>query len=659
MSQRPNSTSAPTTDALRQQMERSIDELADLARGDVEPGQFFGDILRRALQPGGAVRGILWRRTLSGTWELGGELPIQGSSGHLQPQLHDLLVEVAESAQPQVIRREVETGTQTQIFSPLRHAGQTIGILETHYAVDANISITPETYQFLAAMSEIAADYLSQQELQQLRLARQLWQQADQYLIQLGRSFELDDVAAVIANDGRQLIACDRISVLVRRRNGYRLLSASGVERIDPRAGTVRSLESLAIEVATHQEPIFQQVSELAETDPTGQDTTTERLNQSLKRHAQASGALYFAAFPARGESAEAPPVAVIAFEHFHPHPTWLDQKPRAALLIQRSAPFLRAAIERAEIPWMGVWQAIQKGPRLLRRPAVGIGALLAVVIIALLAIVPAEFTISGYAELWPERRRDVFASTMGVVDQILVKHGDDVQQDQPLITLRDPELDQDASKITGEIATTTERLRGVQIARLTGTASPEPSSRPRQLAADEEELKERLKTLERQRVLVEERQQRLNLKSPLAGRVLTWDVAQHLSARPVERGQSLLTIGDTNGPWIVEVRVADKDIGPLLRAQSKSGPSLDVDFQLPSEPGRTYHGTVRDISLASESDDRSSGHVRVIVQFDSTQVEQLRPGATAIPRIRCGKQPVGYVWLHDLIDAVQTRLLF
>lgn len=637
-------------------MERSIDELADLARGDVNPGQFFGDVLRRAILPGGAVRGILWRRTLSGTWEPGGELPSNGSSTQLQPDHHDLLTEVAQSPQPQVIRREVDGGFQTQIFSPLRHAGQTIGMLETYYDVPANRTLAPETYQFLAAMGEIAADYLSQQELQQLRLVRQQWQQADQYLIQLGRSIELANVAAVIANDGRQVVACDRISVLVRRRNGYRLVSASGVEQIDPRAGTVRSLEALAVEVAKQQSPVFLQVSDV---DAAGQNKPDERLDQAFRRHAQASGAVHFAAFPVAGESASTELVAVITFEHFHPLPSWLDQQTRAALLAQRSAPFLRAAVERAEIPWIGLWQAIQKGPRFLRRPVVGIGTIVLVAIIALLVFIPAEFTVSGNAELWPERRRDVFASTMGVVDQILVKHGDDVHQDQLLITLRDPELDQDVSKISGEIATTTERLRGVQIARLTGTASPEPSGRPRQLAAEEEELKERLKTLERQRVLVEERQQRLNLKSPISGRVLTWDVTQHLSARPVERGQSLLTIGDTNGPWIVEVRVADKDVGHLLRAQQKSGTELKVDFQLPSEPGRTHHGTVRDTSLAAESDDRSSGHIRVIVPFDSAQVEQLRPGATAIPRIRCGRMPVGYVWLHDLIDAIQTRLLF
>jgi multidrug efflux pump subunit AcrA (membrane-fusion protein) len=192
-----------------------------------------------------------------------------------------------------------------------------------------------------------------------------------------------------------------------------------------------------------------------------------------------------------------------------------------------------------------------------------------------------------------------------------------------------------------------------------TSNASSDNASKIRQLAADEEELKERLKTLERQRTLIEERQQQLTLRSPIAGRVLSWNLAQHLSARPVERGQSLLTIGETSGSWIVEVQVADEDTGHLLRAQQALGDHLEVDFQLPSEPGRNYHGKVREVSLTSESNDRSTGHVRAVVEFDSQQVTQLRPGATAIPRIHCGRKSLGYVWLHDLIDAIRIRLRF
>lgn len=654
-------SSAQSADALRHQMERSIDELAELARSDIEAGQFFAEVLKRALKPGGAIHGVLWRLSPNTGWEPAGEMAATGVRENRPQQISpELLSEVAIGSQPRVVAYDSESNGRLskawQVFSPLRHGGQTVGILETRHIAEG---LSPETYQFFSAVGEITADYLSQQELRQLRQAKLQWQRWDQYLQQLGQSWRLADVGAVIANDGRQLAVCDRISVLVRQRRGYRLLAASGVERINPRAGSVRSLESLATLVAGHTEPVWQQLgpSETVETR-----SNNGRVDQTIARHAQESGAVCFGAIPLvtnRIDPGDARPLAIVIFENFQAASDWPSQKSLALSLSQRSMPFLVAAVERDSIPWLGLWRTIQRGPRFFRRPAAVIGLLVVGIALAMMALVPAEFTVSGTGELWPASRRDLFASTSGVVDQILVDHGHDVELNQPLIVLRDPDVEQELPRVTGEIATTIERLRGVQIARLTGSGASEPGSRFRQLTSEEEELKERLKTLERQRALIEERRQKLTLRSPIAGRVLTWDTNQHLSARPVERGQSLLTIGETGGLWIVEVHIADKDAGHMLRAQSTRGSDLEVEFQLPSEPGRTHRGKIRDVALVSELNDRSSGHVRVIVEFDSSQIEQLRPGASAIPRIRCGRKPIGYVWFHDLIDAIWIRLLF
>ncbi len=355
------------------------------------------------------------------------------------------------------------------------------------------------------------------------------------------------------------------------------------------------------------------------------------------------------------GKCARPTPHAANMFEQFRPLDDLAGWQSRGETLANRSGLTLRAALERSHIPWLGLWQQIQHLPRLLLRPSTLVVLALGTGITAALVSIPAEFTVTGSAKLWPAQRREVFASTSGIVDQVLVAHGTDVQLDQPLLRLRDPELEADTPRIIGEIATVHERLKGVQAARFAGGNTPDAVSRGRQLTADEEELKARLRTLELQRLLIEERRAGLTLRSPLAGKVLTWDVAQHLSARPVERGQSLLTIGETSGPWIIEVLVADKDAGPLLRARKASSPNLAVEFLLASEPGHTYRGHVQDVSLSSETDEA----VRVVVAFDRQQMDHPRSGATALPRIHCGQESLGYVWLHDLIDAIRTRLLF
>lgn len=643
-------------------MERSIDRLADLARSEIEPGRFFAEVLGRAIQPGGATRAILWRQSLEGTWEPAGELPALGSLDAATIGLRqELLTEVSAEELPRIVStlpgQNGAASDGSHVLSPIRHSGQTVGILETAHGLGPTGQLPPDTFQYFAALCEITADFLSQHELQQLRRARTVWQQWDQFGHRLWQSLDLDSVSAAIANDGRLLAGCDRTSVLVRRGRSFVLKAVSGIERVEPRSSATRALESLARLVARQGRPVWRDFT--ATGAPPSENADLEEV---LQRHARESGATGIGLVPVSGKSHDkdhAPPCGVIVFEQFQTQDDPAGWPSRGESLANRSALTLRAAVERSEIPWLGLWQRIQSIPQFLLRPATLVSLVLLSAVVTALVLIPAEFTVTGPAELWPDHRRDVFASTSGIVDQILVSHGETVQRDQPLLVLRDPELESEAPRIIGEIATVHERLKGVQAARLTGGNSPDALSRARQLTAEEEELKERLRTLERQKELIEERRAALTLRSPIAGTVLTWDIAQHLSARPVERGQSLLTIGETSGPWIVEVRVADKNAGHMLRARQALRPELDVDFLLASDPGRTHRGQVREVSINSEAGEQGSGSLRVVVAFDRDQLEQPRPGATAIPRIRCGQQPLGYVWLHDLIDAIRTRLLF
>lgn len=659
MSQRPASPSVQSIEALRQQMERSIDELAELARTGIESGKFFAEVLLRALNPGGACYGIVWRMLVDGTWEFAGDLPVSGHHADVTQRL-STLNELANSSQLRIIQsaRGEHSHGELHVFSPLCHAGRTVGILETHHRVDSGTSLPAVADQFFAAIGEITADYLSQQELQHLQQSRIQWQQWDHFGEQLGQSLNLDDVCSVIANDGRPLVGCDRISVLVRTGRHYRLCKTSGVERANPRAGAVRSLEQLAVQIEADGKAFWESLSPA---DALDHRSVNDRLKESLVRYAQESSAVSLGAiplFPRGQDSAGCRPVAMFMFECFQPHEQWSGLQPVGESLVRRSANMLRAAIERDAIPFLNAWNRIQRGPQFVRRPATLITCAIAFLVVLGLILIPAEFTVTGNGELWPDRRRDIFATTTGIIDQILVEHGDSVLVDQPLIILRDPQLEQEIPRITGEIATVLERLKGVQATRLSGAGSSDSTIKGRQLTADEEELKERLKTLELHSRLLEERKAALTLRSPIAGKVLTWNVAQHLSARPVDRGQSLLTVGETEGQWIIEIRVADKDAGPVLRARAVRR-NLDVDFLVVAEPGRTRRGQVRDVSLSVESDDQMKGFVRVIAEFDRAQVEQLRPGATAIPRIHCGPKSLGYVWLHDLIDAIRTRLWF
>lgn len=678
-------------DELRMQMESTIDRLADLARSGMESGQFFSAILEASLRPGGAIRAALWRPTTETTWHLAGEMPTRGElkSDALSQRL-EWVSEAANEGKPRVFHSEfgprgmgdrhfVNEGDRdprdstpsnsrartgaissegiSHLFVPIRYAGQSVGILETEHGVFEAGQMPVDLLQFFVMLCEIASDFLAQLELQQLRQSKILWQKWDQFLQQFWQSPELDVVSAIIANDGRLLADSDRISVFVRRGASLRLNSVSGVDRIEPRSSASRALEGVANVAARDPKAVS---CEISKND--GLDQSDSERSGLIKRYLADAGATGVCIIPIADRSIgddSAPPVAAIVFDKFQPINEPTVWQSRCETLANRVAPILQAAVERSEIPWLKLWQRTRRLTAAIRRRSFAAVSFVVAGIIVALALVPAPFVIAASGELWPSVRREVFASSSGIVDQILIAHGDVVSQGQPLIVITDPELEADTPRILGEIATASERLKGIQTARLTETSGVDSVSRARQLTADEEELKERLRTLEQQKKLIEKRIEALTLRSPINGTILTWDVTQHLADRPVERGQSLLTIGDTTGAWIIETQVADKDVGHIFRATKDVIRELDVDFQLVSEPGQTFRGQIRDLSFSSEFDEALRSYIRVVVAIDSNQIKHLRSGAAVSTRIRCGWKPIGYVWLRDLIDGIRSRILF
>ena len=177
----------------------------------------------------------------------------------------------------------------------------------------------------------------------------------------------------------------------------------------------------------------------------------------------------------------------------------------------------------------------------------------------------------------------------------------------------------------------------------------------PHELAAEEEELKATLSGLAGQQAILDEQQHNLTIRSPIAGQAITWNLEQLLSARPVQRGQALLSVADLDGPWVLELQVADDRAGHVLAARETLTPDLEVDFLLPSDPGRKYRGRVIEVAPTTEVNAKQESSVLVTVAFDKNSVPALRPGATAVAHVHCGRRSLGYVWLHDLYDYVQS----
>jgi len=228
------------------------------------------------------------------------------------------------------------------------------------------------------------------------------------------------------------------------------------------------------------------------------------------------------------------------------------------------------------------------------------------------------------------------------------------------LLHVRNVELDFELQRISGELNTAKAKLDTVETERK--SAPRETAEQRRRLAlltAEQKQLEESISGLEQQYEILERRKGELEVRSPIDGEVLTWNLNQLLEDRPVSRGQILMTVADREGPWVLELRVPDDRIAHVLAAQKEIGEDRDVSFVLATDPGLKLKGKIERVGMRTEVAESEDVFVLVTVSVDREQIPEPVPGATVSAKIDCGRRPIGYVRLHDLIEAVQYWILF
>jgi multidrug efflux pump subunit AcrA (membrane-fusion protein) len=306
----------------------------------------------------------------------------------------------------------------------------------------------------------------------------------------------------------------------------------------------------------------------------------------------------------------------------------------------------------------MPLWSALGQWWRLLcgraRYKAFAVlGALVAVSLT--LTVVRAELKLPARGTLEPVCLQNVYAAESGIVGSIRVKSGDWVKAGQTLAQLENPELRAAFENVRGERATTFEQLRAASIERLRSTGIT-AADRVR-LAGEQDRLQAKLESLDEELAVVQRQLANLHIRSPIAGRVATWDVEQLLRDRPVKAGQLLLSVYDPDQEWQLELNVADRRVGHLTRALRQLDPStqLEVSYVLAAAPSTVHTGRVELVQAVTELDAEEGHSVRLQVATDlELSQKALKPGTTVIADVHCGPCSLGYVWLHEVVEAAQ-----
>jgi len=624
-------------------LERKLDELALLLPSDIDPGQFLRQWLTITVHTARADSAEFWLRSTADRWT-NLALSVESEAGQtitvVTDQPPDFLKPAWEHAEPQVSRLRDTTGNRARAVCRIRQGGQSVGILLATWEADLFQLSQSILLPYLAASAELTGDFLVQQELRQLRREHTQSLHWDRFLATANSCASTQHLADHITHDGRVLLGADRVSVVRITGHHCRVVSVSGVDVLDARSSTVRGLEHLARTCRDTQVCFWHA------------GTETPAAWNNLQTDLSATRAVSVIPLgSSRGELAG----AVIA-EHFdavNDSTSW-----------EQRCHWLQHV---ATAPWLAITESeLSLGTRLWRDgrrrwwPQRGLTGVAVAAVLAggiSLAVVPMELQIAASGEVLPAQRRDVFAPVSGVISEVLVQHGSTVTAGQLLLVIRDPAAELESTRVSGELATIQARLSVLQAARISALATGnDAATQAQQLAAEEAELQQRLQSLTLQQALLEAQRLSSQVTSPLEGQVLSWDPVTSLQGRPVERGQVLLTVGNVAGPWIIEARVRERDLNELRSAQQRQPAGLAVRIASVTDSGRDYAGTVRELARVTDIDERGDQTVRVLIDLTETPPDDLRPGASVLPKIQCGPRSVGYVWLRDLWHTVQRQ---
>ncbi len=642
-----------------QQIEDALDQLAELARSTRSASEFYRVLLARILPACGASGGAVWTAMRAGELRLEHQVDVGHALRHeLLARRQQLVERTLASAEPCAAAVNEQDSSEGWIaLHPFRSGTQPLGVVELIQCRPAAPAQHDNLVRLLAAMVELTEDFHRHRELGKLRQSERIRTQYDRFALGLHRSLDAHETTFAIANDGRRVVGCDRVSVLIRRGKQYRASAVSGVDVLDRRAKQVQALERLTARAMAIGEPLWYS---------DGGEDLPEEVETPLQNYLDESHARVLAIIPLyearqQSETPHGQPIGALVAEQFQTSSHDEELRDRLTAVAAHSEVALSNSLTHTHLPLARVGRLLARvgwltEARQLPKTALAVAAIAAVV--GALAFIPADFDIEAKGELQPEVRREVFATDDGIVSELRVEHGRAVSADEPLIVLRKPELDLELRRVAGEIQTAEKKLAAVQAERLSNArATPDDRRDAHQRTADEEELKEQLKGLADQRNLLTSQRDALVIRSPIDGESITWNIKELLAARPVERGQALLSVADLDGPWVVELRVPDNRAGHVLAARSAADSPLDVSFALSAEPGVEYQGRLTDVALSTEVDDVAGPTVLATVAFDRDAVAGLRPGATILARIHCGQRSLGYVWLHDIYEFVQTHL--
>ncbi|MFO0790436.1 MAG: HlyD family efflux transporter periplasmic adaptor subunit [Pirellulales bacterium] len=679
------SVDSEQVERAKREIQGLVQEIAELSRADISPADFYNAMLNKVVAALAAPGGAVWTLTDNGALQLTYQINLQ-QTGLIENQVGQqqhgrLLRQVLLGPDGALIAPHSGTGEVTDgdeeaaanptdfllVLAPMRNDQGPQGVLEVFQRPGARITTQRGYLRFLMQVCEFAGDFLKAGRLRHLSEKQTLWEQLETFTRSAHEKLDVRQTAYTIVNEGRRLIGCDRVSVAIRRGSSCPIEAVSGQDTFDKRSNVTVMLGKLAAAVVKTGEDVWftGDTSELA-----------PQVEAALDAYVDESHTKAIAILPLTeprdeeekfAEDEEPEPVRVIGALIVE---QMVDSRPpegflqRVDVVRTHSATALTNALEYEGLFLMPVWRFLGQSTKLFRGRSLPKTLAISAAIIAAIAFLcffPYELKLQGEGHLKPKTRKNVWAAVDGEVQKVNVKHDQEVKKGEVVLVQRSRELEKDIAMIEGELNSNTAKLLSAQGVLFDNKELTDLERSEKQ--KEVREVGERIKSLKEQLALMNEKKEKLNIRSPIDGRVVTWNVEDRLLDRPVNKGENLLEIADPTQDWELEVTMPEKRMGHIAKAAANHQGPLDVTFFLATNPAKEFHGTVQEIERSAEVRGEEGNTVLVRVAFNQKELRDAVPdpkiGAGATAKVHCGQRAIGYVWFHDLVDFIRAKILF
>jgi multidrug efflux pump subunit AcrA (membrane-fusion protein) len=684
--ERSGSVDPEQVERAKREIQSLVQEIAELSRTDAAPIDFYNAMLNKVVAALAAPGGAVWTIGANGGLQLAYQINLQ-QTGLIENQIGQrqhgrLLQQVLLGPDGAIVSPHSGTGDATDrdenaaanptefllVLAPMRNDQGPQGVLEVFQRPGARHTTQRGYLRFLLQICELAGDFLKAGRLRHLSEKQTLWEQLETFTRTAHEKLDVRETAYTVANEGRRLIGCDRVSVAIKRGNRCPIEAVSGQDTFDKRSNVTVMLGKLAAAVVKTGEDVWF-TGDTSDMAPQVEQALDAYVDES---HTKAIAILTLtepqdeeAKHAEEGEEIDPPRViGALIVEQMVDSRTPEGFLQRVDVVRTHSATALTNALEFEGLFLMPLWRFLGKGTKLFRgRTLPKTLAVLAVAAAALstLCFYPAELKLEGEGHLKPKVRKNVWAEVDGKVETINVEHDSKVAKGDVVLVQRSQELEEKITAVEGELHKNEAELNMAQSDLMDSKEmnDTEKSQKER----DVKKFSESVKTNHEQLQLLQEKKEKLQIRSPIDGRVVTWNVKDRLLSRSVSRGDNLLEIADPTQDWELEVQMPEKRMGHIAEAASKTNGPLSVTFFLATNPSKEFTGKIEEIERSAEVRGEEGNTVLVRVAFDQQElrkaVAEPKIGASATAKVHCGQRALGYVWFHDLVDFVRAKILF